>query len=213
LIHLPEGLSFEAAALAEPLSCVLNGQGLVRVSLDDTVAVIGLGAIGCMHVAVARLRGARKIFAIDISPARLEMARFFDADIYADAKAEDPVEVVRRATGGDGVDVAIVACASGEAQRQAIDMAAKGGRISFFGGLPQGNSLVSLDTNTIHYRELTVAGAFGTTPIQLQRAVNLIASGMMPVDRLVTHVFPLEEIARAFEVAASEESLRVVVTP
>lgn len=213
LVHVPRGLSFEAAALAEPLSCVLNGQELVQVSLDDTVAVIGLGAIGCMHVAVARLRGAQKVLAFDISSARLEMARFFAADIYASAKAEDPGEVVRRATNGDGVDVAIVACGSGEAQRQAIGMAAKGGRISFFGGLPQGNSPVSLDTNTIHYRELTVVGAFGTTPIQLQRAVNLIASGMTPVDRLVTHVFPLEEIGRAFEVAASEESLRVIVTP
>lgn len=213
LIHIPGGLSFEAAALAEPLSCVLNGQELVRVSLDDTVAVIGLGAIGCMHIAASRLRGARKILAFDISPARLEMARFFNADIYADAKAEDPVEVVRRATGGDGVDVAIVACGSSEAQKQAVDMAAKGGRISFFGGLPRGNSLVSVNTNTIHYRELTVVGAFGTTPIQLQRAANLIASGLIPADRLVTHVFPLEEIGHAFEIAASEESLRVVVTP
>lgn len=213
LIHMPDGLSFEAAALAEPLSCVLNGQELVQVTLDDTVAVIGLGAIGCMHTAVARLRGARQIFAFDISPARLGMARFFNADVYADAKAENPVEVVRRATDGHGVDVAIVACGSSEAQKQAVEMAAKGGRISFFGGLPKDNSLVSLDTNIIHYRELTVVGAFGTTPIQLQHAVNLIASGMMPADRLITHVFPLEEIVHAFEVAASEESLRVIITP
>jgi len=213
LIHIPEGLSYEAAALAEPLSCVLNGQELVQVSLDDTVAVIGLGAIGCMHTAVARLRGARKIFACDISPVRLEMARFFHADAYFNSRAEDPMEAVRSATNGRGVDVAIVACASGAAQKQAIMMAAKGGRISFFGGLPKDNSLVSLDTNLIHYRELTVVGAFGATPIQLQRAINLIASCMMPVDRLITHVFPLEEIAHAFEVAASEESLRVIITP
>jgi len=210
---MPVGLSFEAAALAEPLSCVLNGQELVRVSLDDTVAVVGLGAIGCMHIAVARLRGARKVFACDISPVRLEMARFFHADVYFNSRAEDPVEVVRSATNGRGVDVAIVACASGEAQKQAIAMAAKGGRISFFGGLPKDSSLVLLDTNPIHYRELTVVGAFGTVPIQLQRAVSLIASAMIPVDRLVTHVFPLEEIAYAFEVAASEESLRVIVAP
>lgn len=213
LIHIPEGLSFEAAALAEPLSCVLNGQELVQVSLDDTVAIIGLGAIGCMHIAVARLRGARKIIAFDISPVRLEMARSFRADIYSDASAEDPVEVVRRTTKGHGVDVAIVACASGKAQTQAVAMAAKGGRVCLFGGLPKGSSLVSLDTNLVHYRELTVVGAFGATPIQLQHAVNLIASRMIPVDRLITHVFPLQEIARAFEVAASEESLRVIVMP
>lgn len=213
LIHMPAGMSFETAALAEPLACVLNGQELLQVSLDQTVAVLGLGAIGCMHIAVARRRGARRIFAFDISPTRIEIARAFGADAYFDSTAVDPVATILEATEGHGVDVAIVACASGEAQKQAVAMAAKGGHVSFFGGLPKDNSVVALDTNPIHYRELFVVGAFGTTPIQLQHAVNLISAGMLPVDQLATHVFPLDEIERAFEVAASEESLRVIVKP
>ena len=92
-------------------------------------------------------------------------------------------------------------------------MAAKGGRVSFFGGLPHQDSLVSLDTNLIHYRELQVVGAFGSLPAHISQAVDLISSGAIPMDRVVTHVFPLDDIAHAFSVAASEDTLRVVVSP
>jgi len=213
LVPVPSNVCPEHAALAEPLGCVLNGQELLDVTLGDTMAVIGLGAIGCMHVAVARKRGVRQIIAVDISPTRLDIARGFEADIYVNAAEEDPVGIVDRATGGRGVDVVVVACPSGEAQKQALNMAAKGGRVSFFGGLPHRDSQVSLDTNLIHYGELRVVGAFGSLPVHIVRAVDLIATGAIPVDQLATHVFPLDDIARAFEVAASEDSLRVVVSP
>jgi L-iditol 2-dehydrogenase len=213
LAPVPPSVRSEHAAVAEPLGCVLNGQELLDVSLGDTVVVIGLGAIGCMHIAVARARGARQIMAVDISAKRLEIARGFEADVYINADERDAVAVVDQATEGRGVDVVVVACPSGNAQKQALAMAAKGGRVSYFGGLPHKDSHVSLDTNLIHYRELQVVGAFGSLPVHIAQAVDLISTGAIPMDRVVTHVFPLDDIGRAFSVATGEDSLRVVVSP
>lgn len=211
IAHLPAEMSFEAATLAEPLCCVLNGQELAGVGVGDTVVVIGLGTIGCLHVLAARARGAQHIIGVDRVPERLTVAQRFKANQYVNAQEKDTVAVVLEATGGRGADVTIVACGSHEAQQQAVAMAAKGGRISFFGGLPKDDPHVLLDTNRIHYREITVVGAFGATFPTLRQAVGLIASEAVPVADLISDRFPLEAISQAFARAALPESLRVII--
>ena len=213
VVRLPVDLSFEAATLAEPLSCVLNGQELVGVGIGDTVVVIGLGPIGCMHLVMARLRGAQRIIGVEKSMERLEMAKRFHADLHVNALTEDPVAAVQKATHGRGAEVVVVACPSHEAQQQALAMSAKGGRISLFGGLPRDNPTVLLDTNRIHYREILVIGAFGATFRTLRKAAGLMSSGAIPSDLLISHRFPLERISDAFAVAARPDSLRVIVVP
>jgi len=213
LLPVPDEVSDDAATLAEPLSCVINGQELLNLGMGDTVVVLGLGPVGCMHVALARHRGASKIIASDVSPERLQLAKPFGADAYVDGSKQDVIAFVQDMTDGQGADVIIVACPSAEAQIQAVQMAALGGRISFFGGLPKDKPFVKLNTNLIHYRELLITGAFGMRQRHVPQALQLIANGALDVEHLITHRFPLDEIVQAFEVAASGKSLRVIVNP
>lgn len=160
--RIPDGLSFAEASVAEPLACVLNGQILARVGPGDDVVVVGSGPIGCLHVRLARARGAARVFLVDLNQERLDLAASLvqpDATIYGDAE-----EAVMKLTDGRGADVVITAAASGAAQEQALRMTARQGRISFFGGLPKDNPIIALDSNLVHYRELTIVGANGSSP-------------------------------------------------
>jgi len=213
LIPIPEHVPFDVASLTEPLACVLNGQDLVRLTPRDSVVIIGLGPIGCLHILAARAHGARKIIAADTAKIRVEMARSFAADVYVDSSVEDLLAVVARETDGLGADVVIVACGVAAAQAQAIEVAAKGGRISFFGGLPRNSPTATINSNRIHYNELTVVGAFGSRIQHCREAMALIASGRLPFERLITHRVPLESIEQGFQLAREGTSLRVVITP
>jgi len=209
-----EGLPFEEAAVTEPLACVLNGQELAGVGDGDVVVVIGAGPIGCLHVRLARARGAAQILLVDMNGARLEMsAQRVEPDSAVDASKENAVDAVLKLTDGRGADVIITAAASGAAQEEAIQMAARGGRISFFGGLPKDNPVINLDSNTVHYRELTIVGANGSTPAHNTEALKLIASGAVPVKDLITDRLSLDQVLDGIEAVKSGNSIKVVITP
>ncbi|HEX2772784.1 MAG TPA: alcohol dehydrogenase catalytic domain-containing protein, partial [Micromonosporaceae bacterium] len=154
LNRIPDGVSFAEASIAEPLACVLNGQQLARVGAGDDVVVIGSGPIGCLHVRLARARGAERVFLADINADRLALAAaIVTPDATVDSGRTDVVDEVRKLTDGRGADVIITAAASGAAQEQALLMAAPQARISFFGGLPKDNPVIACDSNLVHYRE------------------------------------------------------------
>lgn len=212
--RIPDSLEFEQAAVTEPLACVLNGQELARVSNGDVVVVIGAGPIGCLHVRLARARGAERVVLVEQNTARLRMsAERVSPDAAVDASKENAVDAVMKLTDGRGADVIITAAASGAAQEEALQMAARGGRISFFGGLPKDNPVISLDSNLVHYRELTIVGANGSTPAHNTEALRLIASGAVPVGDLITDRLPLERVHDAIEAVQSGNSIKVVMTP
>jgi L-iditol 2-dehydrogenase len=163
--RIPEGLSFAEASLAEPLACVTNGQEHANVGEGDTVVVVGAGPIGCMHVRMARARGASRVFLIELSQQRLEMAAdLVEPDEAIGAEAGDTVDTVRKLTDGRGADVIIVAAASGRAQEDALQMAARRGRVSFFGGPPKDKPTITCHPNIVHYREVSIVGANGSSP-------------------------------------------------
>jgi L-iditol 2-dehydrogenase len=214
LNRIPAGTDFAAASVAEPLACVLNGQELAGVGPGDDVLVIGSGPIGCLHVRLARARGAARVFLADINAGRLGLAAgLVGPDAAVDAGAVDLVDEVRKLTDGRGVTVAIVAAASGPAQEQALQLVAPQGRISFFGGLPKDNPVVSVDANLVHYRELTIVGASGSSPRHNAQALDLIGSGAVPVADLITHRLPLEQVLTAFDLVARGEAIKVTVEP
>lgn len=213
LNRIEDRVSYDQAALTEPLSCVINGQELVDVTLGDTVVVIGAGPIGCMHVEVARARGAVCIIHVEQNTLRLAKAMTFGADHYVDASAEDPVKRVMEITGNRGADVVISACAAKEAQGQAVKMAALRGRVSFFGGLPKSDSLALVDGNAIHYKELAVFGAFASSPSQNRLALDLITSGKIRTDAIITHRLPLADIEQGIGLMDRGEALKVVINP
>lgn len=209
--RIPDGVSFAEASVAEPLACVLNGQELARVGAGDDVVVMGAGPIGCLHVRLARARGAARVFLVDVNAERLAMAA---ALVRPDAVFDgDAVEQVLKATGGRGPDVVITAAAAGAAQEQAVRMAARQGRISFFGGLPKDDPIISLDSNLVHYRELTIVGANGSSPAHNAEALRLIASGDVPVADLITHRLPLERVLDGIDLVARGQAIKVTIEP
>jgi L-iditol 2-dehydrogenase len=213
IVHrMPAGLSFVEGALAEPCSSVLAAHHKAGTSLDDTVVIIGAGPIGCLHVAIAKARGARVIVS-QRSQKRREMARLFQPDLVVDPLHQDLVEQVRCFTGGVGADIVICANPVAETQTQAVEMVRKGGRVILFGGLPRSDPLVALDANRIHYGEIEVVGAFSYHPTFHELALDVLRRKLVPADLLVTHRFPLDQVAKAFETAASGQGLKVVVTP
>jgi L-iditol 2-dehydrogenase len=214
LNRIPDGLGFAEASVAEPLACVLNGQQLARVGDGDDVVVIGSGPIGCLHVRLARSRGAQRVFLAEINRQRLDAA---SALVHPDAAIgsgeSDVVEEVLKLTDGRGADVVITAAASGRAQEQAIAMAARQGRISFFGGLPKDDPIIACDSNLVHYRELTIVGANGSSPAHNAEALRLIATRTVPVADLITHRLPLDSAIAAFGIVASGEAIKVTIEP
>lgn len=211
---IPGNLSFEEAAVTEPLACVLNAQTVVNVGPGDTVLVMGAGPIGCLHVRLARALGASKVFLADINGSRLELsAAAVKPDRAIDMSSEDLATAVLEETGGIGPSVIITAAPSGQAQEQAIQLAAPGGRISFFGGLPKDKPNITVDSNIVHYRELILAGANGSSPAQNKAALELIAEGKVPVKDLITHRVGLADVMSAIEAVTSGSAIKVVVTP
>jgi L-iditol 2-dehydrogenase len=214
LTRIPDSLTFAEASLAEPLACVLNGQELARVGEGDTVVVIGSGPIGCLHVRLARARGAAHVILIDLNPERLAVAAaLVHPDLTVATDTQDPVAAVLTATNGRGADVVITAAASGRAQEQGLLMLARRGRLSLFGGLPKDAATITVDANLVHYRELTLVGVNGSTPAHNKRALELIASGDVPVADLITHRLPLEDVLEAIEIVARGEAIKVTIEP
>lgn len=214
LNKIPDGLGFAEASVAEPLACVINGQNLARVGEGDDVVVMGSGPIGCLHVRLARARGAARVLLVDINPERLELAAgLVRPDATVNGGDTDAVDAVLKLTEGRGADVVITAAASGAAQEQAISMAARQGRISFFGGLPKDGPIIACDSNLVHYRELTIVGANGSSPANNAEALALIAGGAVPVSDLITHRLPLSAALDAFGLVARGEAIKVTIEP
>ena len=214
LNRIPDGLSFAEASVAEPLACALNAQELVRINPGDDVGGVGSGPIGCLHVRLARSYGAARVFLVELVRERLEMAAaLVNPDAAVCSGDEDAVARIRELTDGRGVDVAITAAASGKAQEDALQMLARGGRISFFGGLPKDKPTITLDSNLVHYSELTIVGANGSSPEHNKRALALIAEGKVPVDDLITHRLPLEQTLDGIGIVSRGEGIKVTIEP
>ena len=185
----------------------------MNVSVNDSIVVIGAGPIGCMHLQVARARGARKILLVEVQEQRLESAKSSGADIYINGAKEDAVQRVLDETDGRGAEGVIVACGVPAAQVQAMNMVAVRGIVNFFGGLPKDNSIVQLDTNIVHYNECWITGTHGSTPRHNDLAINLIAGGRINVKNLITHRFGLDDLMKGIEITEKGEGLRVIISP
>jgi L-iditol 2-dehydrogenase len=214
LFPIRSDIASEQMAIAEPLGCCINGQSRLGIGLKDTVAILGAGPIGMIHASLARLQGAQKVFVVDTNPARLELATRFDIDgVFLSEESGAYREELRRCTDGQGPDVVIVAVSSGAAQNDALDIAAKAGRVNFFAGLPKTAPTAALNVNHIHYKELEISGSYSEKKSDFQAAFALLHSGRFPAEKLITHRLPLEEIHKAFALMESGEALKVCIEP
>jgi L-iditol 2-dehydrogenase len=206
---MPEGVDFASAALVEPLSCVYNAFQRIAIVPGDTVLVIGAGPIGCMHARVALMAGAH-VFMNDLSAERLSLCRKIEPAIVALPSA-GLKERLLSLSGGKGVSVCITAAPSAEAQVLALEVVGTNGRVMFFGGLPEGASRVPLDTNLVHYKQITITGTTRQSLIQYRQTLALVVSGRLVVKDIVTMRTPLEGIRAAFEQVMQGKGLKSVI--
>jgi len=211
---IPSNISYDEAAVTEPLACVLNAQQILNVQKGDTVLVMGAGPIGCLHVRVARALGAAKVFLADINGGRLKKsADVVKPDAAFDMSAVKLEDEILKVTDGHGPSIIITAAPAAKAQEQAISMVAPGGKVSFFGGLPKDAPYIQCDANIVHYKEVTLYGANGSSPQQNLDALNLIASGKVHVADLITHKVALDHVQDAIDAVLSGDAIKVVVNP
>jgi len=206
VFRIPDDVTFAEAALIEPLACVYNAYEKARTGPGDVVLIIGAGPIGVMHAKISKMVGAGKVILNDIHQNRLEIARAIDkAFITIEG---DPGDEVMRLTHGSGPDVVITACSNSRAQTKAIELANVNGRVVFFGGLPKDQSLVPLDTNLIHYKQLVVTGTTRQSLRHFQKTLDLIANDLVEVEDLLTSTHLISEAEQAIENAASAIGLK-----
>jgi L-iditol 2-dehydrogenase len=195
---IPENVPFEHAALAEPLACVIRGLEESAPRLADRMVVIGAGPIGLMFMHAAELAGVH-VTAIVKRATQIEAARTFGAQEVIDiSSVEDPIAAARAVTpDGRGFDIAIEAVATPATWQWAVDLVRKGGTVNFFGGPPSGTK-VELDTNQLHYNDITLKASFHHTPATVRTAFELICSGRFKCREYITGRAPLSSVPEVF---------------
>ena len=211
-LEIPNHVSFKQAALLEPLACVVHGIELAEIDVGDTVAVVGAGPIGLLHLQLAKKRGAGRAIVMDLSRQRLDAAQELGADHVIQAGQEDQVKKVRELTSGKGADVVIESAGLPETWENAIGMTRPGGVTLLFGGCRSGTS-ISIETDIMHYGELTVKGSFHHTPSCVEKALSLISSGVVKTDHLISHEMTLADLSKAFDLMATGQALKVAIRP
>ncbi|TET85791.1 alcohol dehydrogenase, partial [Candidatus Aerophobetes bacterium] len=202
---IPSELSFEEAALAEPLACAINGQQLSQIGLGNTVVVVGAGPLGCIHLQLAKAKGASRTILVELSRERIDFAKKFAfPDIVINPSSENAIQRIKEETEGRGADRIIVSCPSGKAQEESLSMVAPRGIINFFGGLPLDNPFIKFNSNLIHYGEFYVVGTHGSAPYHNELALSLISQEKVRIKELVTHRLPLERLEEGLALAESK---------
>lgn len=214
LIKISDSLSFEKAAFAEPLANVVHGIANMDIKKGQTVAVIGIGTIGLMFVKLAKLKGA-KVVAAGRNPLKIKLAKEFGgADEVIDlTKYKNPDKILLSLTEeGKGFDAAIECVGLPEIWERMFKLVRKGGTINLFGGCKSGTT-INIDTRRLHYDELKVIGVFHHTPQYFREAYELIESGQIDVEKLITHVMPLSQTEQALKMVAESKAIKVLLKP
>ena len=211
LFHKPANLSFDAAALTEPLSGAWKGViQYSQMQVGDDVVIIGVGSIGLMCLMVARAAGAARLIAIDTSAHARRMALELGATHVIDPRHEDVkarvYEIIPR-----GPDLIVEAAGPIEAVKLMVDLRRRGTRWNVFGITT--HETFELDGGHTHFLEGRMDASFGTTTLAMTRAIRLQEAGLIDLERVISHRFPLTEIHQAMEVMASPDRNKIIIHP
>jgi L-iditol 2-dehydrogenase len=204
-------MSFEEGTFIEPVGCCIRALNKCGLKQGDSVAIIGAGSTGLIHTALSRIYGSAATIVSDLSDFRLAHAKKFGADKTVNPKNENLIEVVKSATGGVGVDIAVVTAPSLEAYKAGMDVCRKGGKLCVFAPTSPGKHM-QMSPKELFFSELQIVPSYSTSHLETRAALRLIESGKLKVKELITQRFSLEEVAEAFKTALnSVESLKVMV--
>ena len=201
-------ISYPAAALVEPLSCVYNGQMLLNAPKGADTLVIGMGPIGIMHIMTAKVFGAGRIFVNDLNTERLRKAKELIPDVIP---LEGDVMAGLKENGAEGVDVCIIAAPAASAQAQSLEYMNTNGKILYFGGLPAGKENVTINTNLIHYKQLTIQGCSKQSVSSYRLCAKLVNDGRIPLNLIMSDAYQIERFQEAMDNAAAARGLKHVI--
>ncbi len=212
--EIPPHVSYQDAALVEPLACVMRGLEETGVRPGDTIAVIGLGPIGMMFVRLAKAVYEARVIAIGRRRSQLDRAAGMGADeVVLNEEGSDVVSPVQNLTGGRGADVVIEAVGLPEVWQLATRLLRRGGVVNFFGGCPDGTE-VPVDTGRLHYSELTLKASFHHTPALIRQALEIISRGRVTARDFVNRVEPLSNLLEVMQHLMSHNGhLKTAIIP
>ena len=211
VIKIPDSMSFEEAAMIEPLACCIRAWNKVTYKNNDSAAILGIGPTGIMHAMLAKLYGFGKIFCLDLNEFRLDFAKKFEV-ITINSGNINPLEQIKSETTNQGVDVAIVATSSLNALKDAINLVRKGGTIVMF-GVPSKGANIELDMSEVYSKGLTIVNSYAASDFDTKDAVDKISNKQINVSQLITHKYNLEECQQAFAHAKSgDNAMKIIIS-
>ena len=209
LVPIPDHLSSEAGALAEPLSIAVHAVSLAHIQPYDTAYVVGAGPIGLLTLAVLKLTGIKRIFISDVSDARLDLALSIGADVAINPSSQSPLDVVQEHTGGQGVDFAFEAVGASATAQQTLEVTRNKGTVIWIGN---NHRMVEIDMQAVVTRELSVLGSYGMSQAEFGRSLQMLADGVIPVDRLINRRAQLTEGPGLFDqLLAAPEIIKCMI--
>lgn len=210
-LSLPDTLSYEDGTLIEPTACVVKALERVGIRRGDTVLVIGLGFMGQLNILLAKRYGAGRIIGADMIAFRLNKAKELGADEVIDVSKDNLTDALRKLTEGIMADVVVVGPNSADAMKQGIECAGAGGKVLFFTPAKPGESL-TIEPNDLYFKDVDIVTSYSCGPTDTADALEIIESGIVSAEKLVTHRFPIEKTAEAFRLTAeAKDSLKSVI--
>ena len=212
VIHIPEGFTWDEGALMEITTCAYRGLMACHPKPEDTVLIIGGGVVTYLMTSLAKAIGVHQVVVSVINDASNELSARAKPDQIINSRKVNLKERILELTGGRGADVIIVACSAKDMDELAPDLAAVHGRINFFGGLPSDQAKVSIDSRSIHYREVTITGTTGANVSAFLETRDLLAKRSFNLAGVITHHYPLSAIKQSIEEADSSPRLKTIIT-
>ena len=212
ILKIPDSMSFEEAAMIEPLACCIRTWDKFSFQKGDSAAIFGVGATGMMHVMLSIVHEFDKIFCIDVNEFRLEFAKKFNITDAIKSSVPDIKQKILDQTDNRGVDVAIVATGSLQALSSAIDLVRKGGTVVMF-GVPSKDAMINLNMSVIYSKEITMISSYAASDSDTKAALELIQSSKIDVKKLITHRYNIKDSPKAFEHAHhGVDSMKIIIT-
>jgi len=211
VLKIPDSMSFEEAAMIEPLACCIRAWNKFTHKNNDSIAILGIGPTGIMHALLAKLHGFRKIFCLDLNEFRLDFAKKFETTTINSGNT-NALEQIKSETANQGVDIVIVATSSLNALKDAVNFVRKGGTIVMF-GVPSKGANVELDMSEVYSKGLTIVNSYAASDFDTKEALEKISNKQINVSQLITHKYNLEECQQAFVHAKSgDNAMKIIIS-
>ena len=211
VLNIPANMSFEEAAMIEPLACCIRAWNKFKHQKNDSVAILGVGPTGIMHVLLAKLYGLGKVFCLDLNDFRLDFAKKFET-ITIHSGNTNAMEQIKSETANHGVDVVIVSTSSLNALKDAVHFVRKGGTIVMF-GVPSKGANVDLDMSEVYSKGITIVNSYAASDVDTTHALDLISNKQIDVSQLITHKYNLQECQQAFAHAKSgDKAMKIIIS-